>query len=285
MRIFVTSDSLQGANAVGELLKFDRHHVDTPQTAGAGALLASGNWSADAVIAVMSLKKPPKQRFDAILVEVGIAVGRGIPVLLLTRRDLPLPSLAGVPRIDSDIGTALDAGSLLRTQIRLFLEGIRSDSPRRTSDVGSPPQGPALSMHPPQNAGQAFEQKVGDLLRGTGSEVLSEVRAADSSQRADFAIYLPGQEAELGIVLVEAKAFSPSANTRSLLREAAQRLSIQVINARAGLGLLVYDGERVKLPTTPLVVAMTLTELTNRLTGTSLPDALRQARNEAIHAL
>src|SRR3979490_3184600 len=103
MRVFLTSDSVLGTNVVRQLLVRGGHTVEEPTTAGAGALLASADWSADVAIAVMWAKRPPRQRFEAILVEIGIAIGRNVQVLLLTRREIALPSLTGVPRIDTSI--------------------------------------------------------------------------------------------------------------------------------------------------------------------------------------
>jgi len=270
---------------VRELLSRGGHEVEDPTALGAGALLAASDWTADAVIAVLLRKRPPKQRLDAMLVEVGIALGRQLPVLLLADQQLALPPLVGVPRIDTTMAAAKADSSLLGTKINLFLRGVESRISRRPSqDISIGPG----STHPISSetvSGLTFQSQVGEVLRSTGVEVLRAGHLTPGSERADFAIYLPGVHPELGIVLVEAKQFSRGSTNKDNLNRAALQLSKQVLNAHASLGLLLYDGGELRLPATPLVVSMPLNELANRLADAPLDAVLRRARNEAIHAL
>jgi hypothetical protein len=285
MRVLLTSDSGLGNDVVRDALARGGHEVEEPVTAGAGALLAASNWTADAVVAVMWQKRPPKQRFDAVLVEVGIALGRGIPVLLLTRRELALPALAGVPRIDVNVEAGFIEDSLLHTQINLFLRGVQTQAPRKPPASTARPIAPSPVLTTAHGEALEFETRVGEVLRAAGTEVIPEGQVVPGEGRADYAIYLPADQSDLGVVLVEAKRFGNEKEQPPRLRRAAQLLSQQVVNAHAGLGLLVYEGKEVRLPPTPLVVAMSLSELAGRLNNVPLAEVLRQARNKAIHAL
>ncbi len=283
MRVFLTSDSVPGAQAIRDQLELLGHQVQEPTTLGAGALLAAAEWSSDVVVAVLWQRRPPRQRREAILVEVGIALGRGLPVLLVSRRGLALPALVGVSRIDTDLNSAVGV-SLLKTQLSLFLRGAQLHPPHWHPPTIRP-SGVSTGTRPaPQTAGLEFEEQVGAVLRATGSEVLAEVQLARPDDGADFAVYFPPHESGLGIVLVEAKQVTgPHASRR--LREAADQLSQRVLSAHAGVGLLVHSGRGMRLPSYPLVVTMSLEELSGRLEAAPLPEVLRQARNEAIHAL
>ncbi|KJK11766.1 hypothetical protein UB45_10955 [Terrabacter sp. 28] len=134
-----------------------------------------------------------------------------------------------------------------------------------------------------QFSGLELEARVGRLLQAAGSNLVESSPSRRSGP--DFAMYLPGHEIDVGLILVEVKGVRQSADSKRRLREAAAQLSSQVLTARAALGLLLYDGLPVKLPTTPLVVAMSIDELTAQLENSALPVILRTARNRAIHEM
>ena len=280
MRGFLTSDSKAGWSILRRILEGKGHSVAEPTDSGAGALLASSEVQADAVIAVMLASSPPLQRRAAVLVEIGIAVGRSIPTLIISKPGLPLPSLAGVPRMDADLKDA----ATLELKVDLFLQGVRDGAPRdlpESAKIGATPVSRAAAA---QLSSLELEERVGRLLVAAGSSFL-ENENSPRSTGPDYALYLQGHETDVGMVLVEVKAVSRSTDPRRRLREAATQLSAYVLTARAALGLLVYDGPTLRIPATPLVVAMSLDELTAQLESSALPSILRRARNRAIHGM
>ena len=72
------------------------------------------------------------------------------------------------------------------------------------------------------------------------------------------------------------------------MKREQQKLSVQVLQARAGLGLLIYDqatsGAR-EAPSAPLVLRIGIDELLTELEGSSLTAVLAQARNRAVHRM
>lgn len=69
--------------------------------------------------------------------------------------------------------------------------------------------------------------------------------------------------------------------------KAEQQLQSYVLDARAGLGLLLYLSSTSKSPigSTPLVLSMSVGQLLNELRHRPLSRILVQARNEAVHRM
>lgn len=280
MRVFLTSDSKAARALLRSILESQGHQVEDPSELGAGALVAKTNWTADAVIAALLTSRPPQQQRAAVLVEIGVSVGRGLPTLVLTKTGAQMPSLSGVPRIDADLSDA----DTMALKVELFLQGVREGSPSK------PAASPGLVSHPGarrtlgDQSGQELEIRVRQVLGVGGSELVRDY-AYDDVSSADFALYVPGEDFDLGLVLVEVKSVIQSGDARRRIREAAAQLSSHVMQSRAGLGLLVYDGPTLKLPSTPLVAAISIADLSHELGSTTLAHVLRRARNEAIHGM
>lgn len=172
----------------------------------------------------------------------------------------------------------------LDLKVDLFLEGVREGAPRNPPNSAQTGTARVSRAAVAQLSSLGLEDMVGRLLVAAGSSLLE----SDTSPRSggpDYALYLPGHETDVGMVLVGVKSVSRSIEPRRRLREAATQLSSDVLTARAALGLLVYDGPTLRLPSTPLVVAMSVDELTAQLESSALPAILRRARNQAIHGM
>jgi hypothetical protein len=234
-----------------------------------------------AVIAI-SQKKTPTQRSNAIMVEVGIALGREIPTLVIARTGVNIPALSSIPRIEFDFDGDPGQEVFLSTQIGLFIRGVRTGIPRKAEGVTKMLSSNQRLSH--ESRSLNFEARVGNLLRDAGMEASEESPTGDERARADFVSLVPGLETELGIVLIEAKTVSGSPDGSRRLRDATRKLSEQVLISRAGLGLLIHDGKNIRLQSAPLVAIMSIDELADQLRSLSLPEILRRARNEAIHA-
>jgi hypothetical protein len=274
VRIFLTSDSAKGEHVFRDILHSLGHQVEEPASAGAGALLANQDSIADLVIAVLWASRPSQQRRSAVLVEIGIAIGRNVPVLLVTKPGVLLPALVGVPRLVAQD----NVDGLLAVQVDLFIRGLQQAPMRTPFKSRGPSTGPHADLA--RTAGLEFEDSVEALLRSAAVEVLKPDSQSDT--RADFTLYFSGDDADLGVVLIETKAFTASSST-DVLRRSANQLSAYVASSRASFGLVIYKGPARKVATAPLVAAISLDDLRFELAERSLVDVLRRARNEAIH--
>lgn len=208
--------------------------------------------------------------------------------MLVAKSGLSLPFLTGIPRVDY-----ADDEDLLITQLDLLLQALHEGSPReaaprtRVSPSRPVPTSPSSALA----HALAVEARVGDLLEshaGADAAIYANLELPDDVGEADFAIYFPASATDLGVVLVEVKAISatrPKPAAKAFLTDASRKLSQRVRASRSGLGLLVYEGDTVSLPTTPMTIALSINELERRLALEPLGQVLRQARNEAIHAL
>lgn len=286
MKVLLTSDSKFGSALVRHALERLGHQVQDTGTAGAGTYLANQLWQADVVVAAMVAARSSRQRFGAVSVEIGIALERGLPILLVSKSGLSHSFLAGLPRVDY-----ANDEDLLATQLELLLQAIAEGSPREGFSRGT--AAPAKALHSTSSntaaRAQALEQQVGALLQAKGAEMLDQPEYARGTGRPDFTVFFPGSSLELGVVLVEVKAIpsrvASQGEVRRIVTEAARLLSQRVLASRSGLGLLVYEGDAVVVPPTPMTVSMSMDQLQQRLASWSLDQVLRRARNEAIHSL
>lgn len=282
MRVLITADSATARRKLQAIVESGGHTVLDATELGAGALLAAAVWDADAVVAGLFARRPSQQQRSAVLVETGIALGRGTPVLLLTRENVPVPALTGVPRIEA----SLDDPETLALKLDLFLQGVRGGAPRQPAAgiVTSSKQRPQPTNYA---TGYELERTVADLLASSGSVLFTELRPNSPSDRPDLAFYVKGSEIDLGLILVEVKRINTAEWSRRL-RDASHQLARYVAQANAGLGLVVYDGDKVPLQRrtlAPQIVAISLANLRGELLERPLEDIVRRLRNEAIHGL
>ncbi|MHA0284839.1 hypothetical protein ACXYX3_00150 [Mycobacterium sp. C3-094] len=281
MRVLITADLATARRQLQEITQSAGHTVLDSADLGAGALLASAEWEVDAVVVGLFARRPPQQR-SAVLVETGIALGRGTPVLLLTREGLLVPALTGVPQIDA----RLDDPETLALKLELFFQGVYGGVPRRPADKTeiSRRQGHLPGGYPDA---MELERTVAELFAANGFALVPEPNQTSPRGRPDLAVYAQGHEAELGLVLIEVKQIrSPQWQRR--IRDASQELSRHVVRAHAAFGLVIYDGDGLppqQRTKEPLVVAISLAALKLELEQRQLQDIVRRLRNEAIHGL
>jgi hypothetical protein len=260
---------------------------------GAGAVLAQVPLDqVDFGIAVLpSGHEECAAGIPAVYVEIGVAAGRGVPLLVVVEPpEPPSPALAGL----TTVSTAFDNGEALRLHLGLFLRSVAA-APSRPEPPPPVMVGGGLADYrerlqtirssPPGRRGLEFEQFVVDLLRDAGA--LTEEPASEGGRDygVDIAAFVPGEEHRLGTLLVEVKSGRLTSRT---LRDSQNKLSTQVLQRRAGLGLFVYDGAVInpeQLPPSPLVFSLTFDQLLSELEHRPLRDVLVHARNRAIHGM
>jgi hypothetical protein len=221
---------------------------------------------------------------STIYLEAGIALGRGLPLIVLAENpDEDLPVLGGLARNVWTIAGATDEAGI-RLHLTLFIKVLelytsaRDSGPLLEPPVAQPGTPPA---EPTAGREQGLQQKVLDLLRAVGAEVEAEA-VAGSGVRVDAAALIPGTERILGPVLIEAKALHGRG-----LPAAVSELAAFLAQSRAAFGLVVYDGPRQQPgPANGFpVMAMHIDELREHVSRGSLGQALVYARNAAAHGL
>jgi hypothetical protein len=119
-----------------------------------------------------------------------------------------------------------------------------------------------------------------DLLRDSGAQIEKQPSPKEGI-RPDLAMTIPGEEGQLGTVIVEIK----SNHDRQTLESAMFQLVEYVLALRGGLGVLLYPGPEQKLPATPMTVALSVDRFLSELNDRPLAEVLTRARNEAVHRL
>jgi hypothetical protein len=219
----------------------------------------------------------------AIFLEMGIALGRGLPLLVLAESaDEDLPSLGGLASNVWIVAGTQDAAAI-RLHLSLFTDVLainQSTGPvldRQPSPTTSPK---ILNEQKATNRGERLDQVVVGLLKAGGALVEESANAGPEDRGVDAAALIPGAEQTLGPVLVEVKA------SRDLeLSPAVRNLGRYVTVRKAMFGLLIYDGPRQDLPWPSgfPVVAMHVDDLRQHVQNGTLGRRLIGARNSYVH--
>ena len=222
---------------------------------------------------------------STIFLEAGIALGRGLPLIVLAENpDEDLPVLGGLARNVWTIAGAKDEASI-RLHLTLFTKVVesygraRDPGPRLEPSV-APPETPLAESTVGRE--QGLQQEVVDLLRAVGSQVEVEAAADGGRDRVDAAALIPGAERVLGPVLIEVKALQGRG-----LPAAVSQLAAFLAQSGAMFGLVVYDGPRQKPgPASGFpIMAMHIDELREHVRQGSLGSTLVYARNSVAHGL
>lgn len=279
MHVLITADLTTARRKLRAVVESGGHTVLDSTELGAGALLAAAAWNADAVVVGLFASRPLQRQYAAVLVEAGVALGRDIPVLLLTRPGVRAPALTGVPRIEA----SLEDPETLALKLESFLQGVQGDLPRHIATTTT--ASPRVTTPPARIAGYELEQTVASLLEASSSAMLMESRSKSPDRGADFAFYLKGRETDLGLVLVEVKQVR-GLHWQRRIRTASLELAQYVAQAGAGFGLVIYDGDNLppqQRTADPFVVALSLENIERELAQRPLEDVVWRLRNEAIH--
>jgi hypothetical protein len=242
---------------------------------------------ADAAIIVIT--SPSLADNERILVEVGIALGRKLPILILAESRAPyeISRLARVVEMHGSVSP-----EALRFHLSLFLKSLSSavsrvepDTPGRISNVDIGPFRNGLEsirLTTPVDAAR-YEEWVADLFRASGAETAIP---HDPERRGfDLVVSMPDLNRIPGPLVVEVKITT----SRKVLIDAAFTLQSLVLREGAGLGLLLYEDihfpMQFALQIVPMIVSLGFSELVRRLEEETLADVIIHARDEAVHRL
>jgi hypothetical protein len=220
----------------------------------------------------------------AIFLETGIALGRGVPLIVLAEDpNEDLPVLGGLASNVWTIAGAKDEASI-RLHLTLFTKVLETQRPARDS-VPRMERSAAPSVTPSTETigrrGQGLQEEVLSLLQAAGAKVETET-VSSGGDRIDAAALIPGAEAALGPILIEVKTLQGRG-----LSAAVNQLAAFMARSRAMFGLVVYDGPRQEpAPASGFAIAaMHIDELREHVRRGSLGSALIYIRNTAVHGL
>ena len=239
----------------------------------------------DFAVAVLPATGPdgaPATTPSAVYLEAGLALGRGLPLIVLAENaDAELP---GIGDLGSDVWTVAgvkDEASL-RLHLSLFSKVLATRRPADGSDLHAALPPPVLAVPPNESIGvraQRLEDLVLSLLQAAGA-LVEEPRLSRRDGGVDAAVLVPGAERALGPVLIEVKALRGHG-----LSDAMRQLATFVIERGASLGLVVYDGPHQEQPLLSglPVLAIQVDELRRQAESGTLGRTLIQARNAFVH--
>jgi hypothetical protein len=233
------------------------------------------------VLPARGLNGVPTAMPATIFLEAGIALGQGLPLIVLAEDpDEDLPIFGGLASDVWTIAGAKDEASI-RLHLTLFTKVLEARRPTAADSGPRPPLSVSL-LEVPDTIGQRarnLEEEVFGLLRACGARVEAEAVSA-GGDHVDAAALIPGSELAIGPVLIEVKTLRGDG-----LSAAVDQLGAFMVRSRAMLGLVVYDGPRqhsVRASGFPIAV-MHIDELREHVRQGSLGSALVYTRNAAVH--
>lgn len=237
--------------------------------------------SADLVLGVFS----DESINPNVALEVGYALGRGVPVVLLTTGAVTIPfDLAAFRRLRTD----LHDPKLLAFQIDLLLRSL--EMPKRAKrPVGASPSsfaGIVVGKPTPKLFDSALEQSVAAAIFSAGGRVTMP-DASSGGRAADLLMWLPELDKDLfNPAAIEAK------KTIGLqdLPGTQTRLGQFVRASGFGCGLIVVNSVALarnlsRLAPFPYVFLISLSDFKDKLGKGELASWIRQERNRLAHGV
>ncbi len=231
MKVLITYSSRDheiAGKLIEELISRDIEPIDPMNCFSGGDLLSEISSlvrSSDAVIAILSTKTPN------VFLELGLAIGSGIPVLIVAVPGESLPSdISSIPYVELTGDNSHDASSIvsrlttLRMRDRKPLQ--RYDSAEETLRAANSDSNYLDSIAP-----QEFEGLIAQLFEEKGFTINHTIGGRDSGY--DFLLESPKHE---GVILVEAKKLSSQSKVSV---ETVRKLLSALPMVGATMGVLV----------------------------------------------
>jgi hypothetical protein len=256
---------------------------------GGGSLLAEAPLD-DVGFAIVVLPdvRHREPGFQALLVETGVVLGKGIPTLVLTNPgDSPPAALKSVPHA----GIEPNDADALRMHVRLFArmaDGPHPVTATLPKKVSAKPAVEDLEYQRQallRTSGTDFEVLVFGLLKRSDVQVESEVRLA-GDRGIDAVIGVPSPAGASLVVLVEVLRATKAAGAH--LESASHQLLNFTASRRADLGLIITQEPVSRVAAeklAPLILVMSAEELLDIVSKGSLARYLFNARNHAVHGV
>jgi len=230
------------------------------------------------VVGVLNDRTPREN----VMLELGMAIGLGKPILLLKVGETVVPSeLSGF----SLLATDLEDERLLSFQVDLFLRSLEGKpSSKRTFPFSAPSSTEVDDLTPlPGLFESAFEQSVAAAINKAGGRVT--IPSPTGQERTpDLLMWLPQLDKDL---------FNPAAievvgSKQVDLKAVQQRLASFIRSTGLRSGLIVVNSTSLErkvrqLTPIPYIFVLTLHELKSKLSSSELAVWLKHERNRLAH--
>lgn len=295
MRCYLVVEYRCDLSALHEALRETNVEVVTPGRAFQGTPGDStGYWlpDVDFVLAVF----PARSEWEtpaALLLDVGIAIGKGVPILIVAEPPRRLDAaLAPLPLVRVPLGQKAALAARVSQFVNAIHGGVRpvgDDAPavdhrlldELTHDLEALREQPFDASQSPLQ----FEEITMRLLRACGAEL--EKSRPDLGYRHDAAGWVPGTET----VFPEPLFFEFRLLRRAEVpRQKLDELAGIAARHGGGFGVLIcfsLDSEPIPWPEAiwPMVLAFEITDLIRQLRDRPLAAVLRNQRNAAVHGV
>ena len=220
-----------------------------------------------------------------IMLELGIAIGHDLPLLLLSTVKSAIPfSLSTFSHFETD----LQDEKVLSFQLDLFLRSLtaKDNSKRTTASKSSSANVSAKSDQSPVRFHSALEQTVVSVIQRAGGRVTIP-SLSDKSATPDLLMWLPQQDKELfNPAAVEVKTSIRAQDIRTI----QLRLAEFVRASNMGCGLIVVNSFNVekslqRLLPIPYTFVIGLSEFESKLLQAELAPWLKRERNRIVHGV
>lgn len=284
MRVIVASPTSNDLMAVQQVL--DELAIEILQVPRGGPWDQAVDLDrADGAIVVLDRRMGTSQ--TRLLLQAGIAIGRGMPLLVIHAAEVPFEA-SRYPNVSVMVGSHFNAEAL-RFHIKLFAAGSTSEVGRERPAAGSDQtvdvsqfRARLAAIRKAEDGWRHYEEWVADLLRAAGAQL--ELAPEPDQRGFDMVATVPGFVRGQGPMVVEVKA----ARHSQQLTDAALRLQYLVLQERAGQGLLLFDEELVRavvIQVVPMVITLGFNELLEGLEQRNLPELLTNALDSTIERL
>lgn len=217
-----------------------------------------------------------------VMLEVGIAIGLGIPVLLLTTGKKPLPfDLASFRHFNTD----LQDTKLLSLQLDLFVRSLATQKSDKRRQVTFPGDINRIQDQPaPKLFDSALEQNIAAAIHRSGGRVTIP-SPSGQTLTPNLLMWLPEVDSELfNPAAIEAKKTIGAQDLPAL----QHRLGEFVRNSNMGCGLIVVNSVNLarnvaKIVPYPFIFIISLGEFKSKLEQGELASWIRQERNRLAH--
>jgi len=216
--------------------------------------------------------------------EIGYALGRGIPVILLTTESFDVPiDLATLRHLKTD----LNDPKLLDLQVQLLLSSLDVPKGKRKSTQSTAFRQPKAPKVSPQGYASVLEEAIATAVITAGGRVTLPERGSKENASADFLMWFPEIDKEF---------FNPAAievKSRIELPRIADihaRLGRFVTSSGFGCGLIVSEADvpTDRLPHLipfPNVFIITRHKFEEALRSRKLGAWVRGERNRLVHGV
>jgi hypothetical protein len=278
VKVYLTSAGSADADSLADLLRAaDLQTVRTDDVGSAQGWLSSLDATLSDCVGVVAFVDPPVS--EAVLLEIGVAVGRGLPVVLLMeseadRAELPI-AVRELPAFV--IGGTLSA---LANRLNFAFRQPRA-TPRRSESSSADTTFPAMEWR--STNGSLTEADAAQLVAGAFAAAGARIHlnldldGADRRHRADLAAWVPDLlEPAFNPVIVEIQRDS-DAETRDQVETYLNELGLFI-----GLIVTIADREPTWQIDRHAIGTIGVAQLSG-LTSADLLRFLRTGRNRLVH--